>query len=367
MRDRAFSDVEPVDTEGKVIFIKLKPLAQQVIVITGASSGIGRETALLAASRGATVVVVARGQDALTDLVAQIEATGGRAMAIICDVADSIAVEDVAKRAVAAFDRIDCWVNNAGVAIASRLETLPEVDARRMFEVNFWGMVHGCIAALPHLSRGGGALINVGSLTSDVASPFMGMYSASKQAIKGYTDALRIELLIERRPVSVTLIKPAPIATPILQHQRNLLDHEATMPAPFYLPKDVAESILFAAEHSVRDLFVGGASRYGSIIAQILPRLADLGAASLGRRLFMTERPPMVRVDNLREVSAPAAVEGETHGHAARRSLYTALRVRPKRTAAGLGLVILASGGIAMNLLARNRRSPGGHKTLPRR
>lgn len=316
-----------------------------MIVITGASSGIGRETALLAASRGATVVLAARGESALNALAAVIECDGGRALAVKCDVSDAAAVLALADRAVAAFGRIDCWVNNAGVAIASWLETLPEAEARRLFDVNFWGVVHGSLAALPYLDRQGGALINLGSFTSDVSAPFMGMYSASKQAIKGYTDALRIEVMMDRRPVSITLIKPAPIATPVLQHQRNLLDRQATMPPPFYRPRDVAETILYAAEHPVRDLFVGGAARFGSVFAQILPGVADFGAALFGRQLFRTAKQPQLRPDNLYASSVPTTVDGDTHGHVSRRSLYTSMRIRPKRSAAiGLAAVAVLSG-----------------------
>jgi NAD(P)-dependent dehydrogenase (short-subunit alcohol dehydrogenase family) len=160
--------------------IKLKPIASQVIVITGASSGIGRETALLAATRGATVVLAARGERALHALAEAIEGDGGKALAVVCDVSDAAAVKALARRAIGAFGRIDCWINNAGVAIASPLKTLPEADARRLFDVNFWGVVDGSLAALPYLERQGGALINLGSFTSDVSAPFMGMYWASK-------------------------------------------------------------------------------------------------------------------------------------------------------------------------------------------
>lgn len=327
--------------------MKLKPLDEQVVVITGASSGIGRATALLAAERGAAIVLAARGTAALEALAGQIEQAGGRALAVTCDVSDHAAVEELAARAVAAFGRIDCWVNNAGVAIAARLETLPDQDARRLFDVNFWGVVHGSRAALPHLSGEGGALINMGSFTSDVAAPFMGMYSASKQAVKGYTDALRIEVMMDRRPVSVTLIKPAPVATPVLEHQLNLLERQATMPPPFYDPRDVAETILYAAEHPVRDLFVGGAARFGSIFAQVLPGVADFGAALLGRRLFTTRHRRQERPDNLRMSAPPAAIDGDTHGRLAHRSVYSAMRLRPRHIA-NAAMLLATVGGYIM-------------------
>lgn len=326
--------------------VTLKPLADQVIVITGASSGIGRATAVMAASRGATVVLAARGKAALAALADEIAESGGRAIAVPCDVSDPASIAHLADTAIARCGRIDTWVNNAGVAIAARLEELPLDDARRLFDVNFWGVVNGSLAALPHLDRQGGALINLGSFTSDVAAPYLGMYSASKQAIKGYTDALRIEVAMDRRPISITLIKPGPIATPVLQHQRNLLDRQATMPPPFYRPEDVARTILYAAEHPVRDLFVGGAARIGSIFGQMLPSVADAGAALFARRIFKTDRPPTERPDNLYEPSVPATAYGDSHGHRPRPSTYTALRTRPK-------LVVAAAAVGSLWLLAK--------------
>lgn len=185
------------------------------------------------------------------------------------DVTDAAAVERLAAHAVATYGTIDTWVNNAGVAIAGKLEDLADAEARGVFDINFWGMVHDCKAALPPLKAGGGGvLVNIGSVTSHVAAPFMGLCSASKQAIGGYTDALRIELMMERSPVAVTLVKPAPIATPILEHQRNRMDRQATMPPPFYRPDDVAKTILHGAEHPERDLYVGGAGMIGSMLGQ---------------------------------------------------------------------------------------------------
>ena len=311
--------------------IVLKPLSEQVIVITGASSGIGRATALMAAARGAAVVVAARGREGLETLVAEIEAAGGRASPCVTDVADAAAVARLAEHAVAVFGRIDTWVNNAGVAIAGRLEDLSDGDARRVFDINFWGMVHGCKAALPHLRRQGGVLVNLGSVTSDVAAPFMGLYSASKQAIKGYTDALRIELMMDKAPVGVTLVKPSPIATPILEHQRNRMDRQATMPPPFYKPDDVARTILHAAENPERELYVGGVGMIGSMLGRAFPNVADAAAALLGPKMFKTPRPRDDRPDNLEAPGVKTAVDGDTHGHASHASLYTAFRTGPFR------------------------------------
>ena len=317
--------------------IRLKPLTEQVIVITGASSGIGRATSLMAAAEGACVVVAARGSEGLDTLVAEILAGRGRAIACVTDMTDAVAVERLAAFAIDTYGRIDTWVNNAGVAIAGKLEDLSDGDARRVFDINFWGMVHGCKAALPHLKRQGGVLINMGSVTSDVSAPFMGLYSASKQAIKGYTDALRIELMMDKAPVAVTLIKPSPIATPILEHQRNRMDHQATMPPPFYKPDDVAKTILLAAVNPERDLYVGGTGMIGSLLGRAFPSVADAAAAMLGRKMFKTEQVREARPDNLDKAGRRAEVDGSTHGRASHASFYTALRTGPLRHVATAG------------------------------
>lgn len=331
---------------------KLKRLDEQVIVITGASSGIGRATALAAAAKGARVVLAARGVSALEDVAQHIHAAGGTAYVVPTDVSDQEAVRHLATEALGRFGTIDSWVNNAGVSISGRLEDIPVADARRLFDVNFWGMVHGSMAALPILKQKGGALINMGSITSDVAGPFMGIYSASKQAIKGFTDALRIELEAENAPVSVTLIKPGPIATPILEHQRNYLDRKATMPPPFYLPEDVATAILHAAQHPSRDLFVGGVTQLGTLAAQAMPHVSDTLFSILGPRTFRTDERAGIEADNLYTPSQPVAVRGDTRGHVPRHSLSMQARVSPGVTS------LLAAGAVTAGILLKIALSP---------
>ena len=183
--------------------LKLKPLDQQVIVITGASSGIGLATAQCAAKQGAKLVLAARSQETLDSVVAQINAEGGQAFHVPCDVADRAQVDAVARAAVDRFGRIDTWVNDAGIAIYGRLDQVKEADNRRLFDTNFWGVVNGSLAALPHLKANGGALINIGSEVSEAVVPLLGMYAASKHAVKGFTDSLRVEIEdVDNAPVS---------------------------------------------------------------------------------------------------------------------------------------------------------------------
>src|SRR5690606_20726043 len=151
-------------------------------------------TALLAAERGARLVLVARSANTLSDLVAQIRGIGGEAIDVVADVGERDEVLAVAQAAIRQFGRIDTWINDAGVSIYGRLDEVSELDSRRLFDTNFWGVVNGSLVALPHLKARGGALINVGSEVSEAAMPLQGMYVASKHAVKGFTDALRIEI-----------------------------------------------------------------------------------------------------------------------------------------------------------------------------
>jgi NAD(P)-dependent dehydrogenase (short-subunit alcohol dehydrogenase family) len=164
--------------------IRLKPLADQAIVITGASSGIGLVTAKKAARHGAAVVLAARNEHDLREAVAEIRRLGGRAIHVVADVSNPSDVEAIGAAAVAAFNRIDTWVNNAAVAVYGRLMELSLEEMRQQFDINYWGVVHGSRVAVPYLRLEGGALINVGSVLSDRAIPLQGNYSAAKHAIK---------------------------------------------------------------------------------------------------------------------------------------------------------------------------------------
>jgi short-subunit dehydrogenase len=273
--------------------ISLKPLDQQVIVITGASSGIGLATAETAAKRGAKVVLAARSAQTLDAVVLpRITGAGGQAIAVECDVADRGQVERVAQEAVARFGRIDTWVNNAGVAIYGRIEEVSEADNRRLFDTNFWGVVNGSLAALPHLRKQGGALINIGSEVSEAAVPMLGMYVASKHAVKGFTDALRIEIeRLDKAPVSITLIQPTATDTPFDEHGKNYMEQEPNLPSPMLDPQQVADAVLEAAVKPTRDTRVGVMSKLNTFTAKNLPGLADRMAAKQEANLKRDEPP----------------------------------------------------------------------------
>lgn len=275
----------------------LKPLNDQVIVLTGASSGIGLCTAKLAAGRGARLVLVARSEATLQGLTAEIFNAGGEAMHVVADVGDRERMLFVAQEAITRFGRIDTWINNAGVSIFGRLDEVSEADSRRLFDTNFWGVVNGSLAALPHLKASGGALINVGSEVSEAVVPLQGMYSASKHAVKGFTDALRVEIEdVDKAPVSITLIQPTAVDTPYPQHARNYMDREPKLPPPLIDPEEVAEAILKAATEGGRDIKVGAMSVVNTTIAKLMPSLGDKMSAH--------------RADSQQERSLPSHPEG---------------------------------------------------------
>jgi NAD(P)-dependent dehydrogenase (short-subunit alcohol dehydrogenase family) len=325
--------------------ITLKPLNQQVMVITGATSGIGLATAKRAAERGARVVLCSRNESELQHTVDQIQQRGGTARAVPADVSNPDDVQRLATSAVEAFGGLDTWVNNAGVSFFGRLTEVAPEDMRQLFEVNFWGTVYGSRAAIPHLKRHGGALINLGSVVSDRAIPLQGAYSASKHAVKGFTDTLRMELEEEGAPISVTLIKPSAIDTPYFQHAKNYMEVKPKPLAPVYAPEIVANAILRAAEHPVRDITIGGGGRFLSALGTALPRLTDL---YMERAMFKSQRsdlPSEGRPGNLYQPSEQENLErGDYQGHVMRSSVYTQAALWPGRAllVAGLGLAVFA-------------------------
>ncbi len=255
--------------------IHLKPISDQTIVITGASSGIGLCTARMAARRGAKVILIARNEDALKKIVTEITAEGGEAAYYVADVGDRDRIAEVAQKIIGDHGGFDTWVNNAGVGIYAPLEETSEEDHRKIFETNYWGVVHGSIEALKHLKTRGGAIINTGSIASDMPTPILSAYAASKHAVKGFTDSLRLELMHEGAPVSVTLIKPSGIHTPFGQHAKNYMTARSKVPPPVYHPDLVAKSILHAAAHPTRDVLVGEAGMVQTLMARVVPGLAD--------------------------------------------------------------------------------------------
>jgi NAD(P)-dependent dehydrogenase (short-subunit alcohol dehydrogenase family) len=337
--------------------IPLLPLHEQVIVITGASSGIGLVTAQQAALRGARVVLVARNGDDLQRGVERIRRHGGRAVPVVADVADPEQVERVAAAAVAEFGRIDAWVNNAAVSMYGRIMDLSLEDMRRQMDVNYWGQVYGSRVAVRHMRHRGGALINVASALADRAIPLQGNYCAAKHALKAFTDALRMELEEAGVPISVTLVKPASIDTPFFEKAKTYLGVEPQPVPPVYAPEVVSEVILHAAEHPLRELIAGGSGAKLSA-ARFAPRLADLYMERWTFDSQHTDTPTNRRADNLYE---PVADDGGERGrnwsgHTRRSSIYTKAALHPARTAGVAGVVVAAAVAYAAARQSISRR-----------
>jgi NAD(P)-dependent dehydrogenase (short-subunit alcohol dehydrogenase family) len=332
--------------------LRLKPLDEQVIVITGASSGIGLVTAKAAAGRGACVVLAARNENDLRGVTDAIRRTGARAAYAVADVSDGAQVEAIADTAIRQFGRIDTWVNNAAVSVYGRLMDVPIEDLRRQMDINYWGQVYGSRTAVRHLRGSGGALINVGSALSDRAIPLQGGYCAAKHALKAFTDALRMELENEGAPIAVTLVKPASIDTPLFEKARTYLGAEPQPVPPVYAPEVVSDVILHAAQHPIRELIAGGAGAKLSA-ARFAPRLADL---YMERWTFESQRTDRLTHDRPDNLYAPVAADGGERGrnwdgHTRQSSLYTRAALRSRATA-----VMIAGLGITVGAIAAARR-----------
>lgn len=317
---------------------RLKPLSQQRIVITGASSGIGLATARLAVDRGAAVVLAARNEAALNDIAASLRARSGRVAVCAADVAEPADVERIAETADRAFGGFDSWVNDAVAAVYGKLTEIPIEDHRRVFEVGYWGTVQGALVAARHLRGRGGAIINLGSVLSERAVNAQGPYCAMKHAVRGFTDALRAELEAEGAGISVTLIKPTGMDTPFPEHARNYMGRPARIPPPVYDPRLSARAILFACETPRRELTVGGSGLIISKLGNLFPRMFDLGLEVAGERSQQTDQlPPAERVDNLYAPRADGAVESAQDLHVRRTSLWLEAQMHPLLTAAMIG------------------------------
>lgn len=329
-----------------------KPIAEQVIVITGATSGIGLTTARMAAGRGARLALLARNHDDLQRLRAEIESEGGEVVAVAGDVADPTTCEQLAQAAIERFGGFDTWVNNAGISIYGRLSEVPLHEKRRLFDVDFWGVVHGCRVAVPHLKRRGGVIINLGSVVSDRAIPLQGIYSAAKHAVKAYTDALRMELEEEGAPVAVTLIKPAAIDTPYLKHARNHMAQSPKLPQPVYAPEAVARAIIACAQHPRRDVAIGAGAKLFAMMEKVAPRTTD---RYMEKTMFRQQQSSEQRLQE-DALFAPPAHELEQRSGLQRlvqpRSIYTDAALHP--WAATGALTALAALGLGIWALTRS-------------
>jgi NAD(P)-dependent dehydrogenase (short-subunit alcohol dehydrogenase family) len=331
--------------------MQLKPIEEQVVVLMGASSGIGRETALRFSRRGAKVVVSARGEEGLNSLVEEIRDEGGEATYVVADTSEFDHVKAVADRAVEEYGRLDTWVHLAAVGLFATFEQTTPEEFARIIDVNLMGQVYGAMAALPHIKREGrGALIHISSVEAKRSFPFHSAYGASKHGIDGFLEAVRVELKHEGWPISVTQVMPGTINTPFFDKGRSKIGVKAVGIPPIYEPETVANIILYAAENPARDLVSGGAAQALIINQRLSPRMLDAVLATrAGFSPQKTEEP--------RSEDEPDNLYGPIRGHdtakngfrALSRSLYNWLQMHP---VVRRGAVV----GMALGMLAVVRR-----------
>ena len=333
--------------------LDLKPLAEQTIVITGASSGIGLATARLAAKRGARVVLAARDADALAQICAELEAEGAEAVFAQADVSDETQIQTIVDKAISSFGGFDTWVNNAGIGVISLVEETSTADHRRIFDVNYFGLVYGSLAAVRHFRDHGktGVLVNVGSAVGDIPEMLSVPYSASKHAIKGFTNGLRLELMKEGLPVSVTLIKPSGIDSPFFDHAKTNMGGMGKAPGVNYAPRVVAEAILHAATHQKRSMAVGHTATFGGRIAAIVPGLVERQQSSWSYDMLV-DYGHMPEDDNLYHAPAEGR-ERSRYGSGQEWSLTTAAQSHPLLS---MSAAVVAVGALAFAITSSVRR-----------
>ncbi len=332
--------------------MQLKPVEEQVVALVGASSGIGRETALRFAARGARVVVSARSREGLDSLVEEIRSAGGGATAVVADVTDFDQVRAVADAAVEEHGRLDTWVHLAAVGLYATFEQTTPEEFERVIQINLMGQVYGAMAALPHIKReGSGALIHISSVEARRSAPFHSAYAASKHGIDGFLESLRVELEREGWPIGVTNVMPAAINTPFFDKARTKLGVKPKGFPPIYAPGVVADAIIYAAEKAPRDIVAGGAGK-GLILGQRLsPHLMDALMLLGGFESQKTDEPkPEDAPDGLfAPVEGQDRAEADFEGQTLSRSLTTWLDTHPaaKRS-------LIAALGVAAALRARS-------------
>ena len=321
-----------------------RPLTEQVVVLAGASSGIGRAAALAFGRAGASVVLAARNGPALEDVAGQIEQAGGRALAVPTDVAEWLQVERLARAACERFGRIDTWVNGAGVSEYALFDDMALEEIERIIQVNLLGTLYGVKAVLPVMKRqNGGTIINIGSVLSQRSIALQSIYCATKHGVKGFTEALRLELDREKTGIHVTLILPSTINTPFYTFARSRMAVKPRPVPPVYEAEAVAEAIVAAARRPVRDITVGGAGKAMTVLESLSPALFDR-MMEWGGAIFkaqQTDEPETARPDNL---FSPAPTRGQIAGAwRGRPSFYTRLlELHParKRALLAVGAVV---------------------------
>jgi NAD(P)-dependent dehydrogenase (short-subunit alcohol dehydrogenase family) len=272
--------------------MQLKPIQDQVVAVVGSSSGIGRQTALQFAKKGAKVIVSGRSEAKLVSLVNEIRSFQGEVTSVIADVAEFDQVKAIADTAVDVYGRLDTWVHAPATVVFALFEDTKPEEFKRVIEVSLLGQVYGAMAALPYLKREGrGALIHLSSIAGIRSLPLQSSYCSAKHGIEGFLESLRVELQHEGIPISVTSIRPAVVNTPFWD---NALTRIGVQPAgipPYYDPRLVVDAILYTATHPTRDFFVGDSARLFDFLQKLSPSLVDALLVQIGFPLQRTDTP----------------------------------------------------------------------------
>jgi len=269
-----------------------QPTPNRTIVVTGASGGIGRASAVAFAARGGTVALIARGEKGLAGAAAEVERAGARALVLPTDVADNEQVAAAAARVEAEAGPIDVWVNSAFTSVFAPFDQIDPAEFRRVTEVSYLGYVYATMAALRYMKpRNRGTIVQVGSALAYRGIPLQSAYCGAKHAIQGFHEALRCELLHDRSNVKVTMVQMPAVNTPQFDWVLSRLPHHAQPVPPIYQPEFAARAVLFAADHPGRREYWVGSSTVGTLAANALaPGLLDRYLARTGFKSQQTER-----------------------------------------------------------------------------
>jgi NAD(P)-dependent dehydrogenase (short-subunit alcohol dehydrogenase family) len=328
--------------------MRKRPLREQVVVVTGASAGLGRAIARLAGERGAKVVVCARGSDGLDAAVREVEAAGSEAHAVVADVAVLDDVHRVCEEAVDRFGRIDTMCANAMVTVYSEARELEPDELRRVLDVNFFGSVHAYWAALPHLVESRGSFVHVNSALSYRGIPLQAAYCASKAALRAFFESARVEHEKHGIPVDISLVLPGAINTPQFDMARQKLGKQPQPVPPIYEPEPFAAATVHCFEHPVRELPIGWGAQKLLWGQKLSPRAGDLVLLRNGWKGQHTgEDKPVGSPDNLFEpLPGDHGAHGRFDGRSRRSTAWTSLRLRRWLVGAAVAGVGLATMGV---------------------